>query len=377
MERRRQVVIAGLGDTGVLVAAHLGRRVDVVGVSTKTALVSGQELGNRLADPEHWRRNFLLPFPSFRRLDRVLTLHGRITSVDTERSEVHVDLADGRTAVAPYDVLVIASGVTNGFWRQNRVETLDAVEEGMAEIAAQIDEAASLAVVGGGATGVSVAANLARRHPAKDIHLFYGQDEPLPGYHPGVRRHIVRDLERAGVHLHPGHRAVVPEGFRADRLTTDPVEWSTGQAPFRAERTLWAVGDVRPNTDFLPPDMLDERGFVKVDEHLRVPGHPNVFAVGDVAASDPNRSSARNWGYLLVAHNVRRLLRGREDRMRRYSAPPHRWGSVLGLQDDGMVVFQPDGRSFRVPRWAVQPVLFRFYMHAVMYGGLRDRSSAP
>lgn len=370
--RRPQVVIAGLGDTGVLVAAHLGRRVDVVGVSTKTALVSGQELGNRLADPEHWRQNFLIPLPSFRRLDRVLTLHGRITAVDADRSEVHVDLADGRTAVAPYDVLVIASGVTNGFWRQDRVEALDAVEGGMAEIAAQIDAADSLAVVGGGATGVSAAANLARRHPAKEIHLFFSQDEPLPGYHPKVRRRIVAELGRAGVHLHPGHRAVIPSGFRADRLTTGAVEWSTGQEPFEAGRTLWAVGAVRPNTGFLPPDMLDERGFVRVDEHLRVPGHPNVFAVGDVAASDPNRSSARNWGYLLVAHNVRRLLRGREGRMRRYSAPPHRWGSVLGLQDDGMVVFQPDGRSFRVPRWAVQPLLFRFYMHAVMYGGLRE-----
>jgi NADH dehydrogenase FAD-containing subunit len=363
------VVVVGLGDTGVLVAVHLGRRFEVTGVATKPALVSGQELGNRLADPERWRRNYLIPFPRFRRLERVRTLHGMVTAVDTARSEVHVHLADGSDVVEPYDVLVVAAGVTNGFWRQNRVEGMDAVEEGLAAVAERIDGARSLAIVGGGATGVSVAANLARAHPDKDIHLFFSRDEPLPGYHPKVRRAIVGELRGAGVHLHPGHRAAIPEGD-TDRLTTDAVQWSSGQPPFEADLVLWAVGDVRPNSGFLPPDMLDGRGFVRADEHLRVPGHPNVFAVGDIAASDPHRSSARNWGWFVVAHNVRVLARGR-GRMRRFTAPRNRWGSVLGLQPDGLVVHQPNGRSHRVPRWAVQPLLYSGFVNTVLYGGLR------
>jgi NADH dehydrogenase FAD-containing subunit len=122
--------------------------------------------------------------------------------------------------------------------------------------------------------------------------------------------------------------------------------------------------------------MLDEQGFVRVDEHLRVPGHPGVFAIGDIAATDPNRSSARNWGYRVVTHNVKATVRG-SGRLRRFSAPAYRWGSIAGLQDDGMVVFQPTGKSFRVPRWAVQPLLFRLFTHVLLYGGLRapgDRS---
>ena len=368
--QRSRVVVAGMGDTGVLVATHLRRGFDVTGIATRPALVSGQELGNRLADPTHWRRNFLLPFSRFRRLDRVRVLHGHITGVDTEARQVRITLADGAETTAPYDVLVIASGVTNGFWRTNRVEDLDTIEAGLADVAGQIDAATTVAVVGGGATGVSVAQNLARRHPAKQVHLFYGQDEPLPGYHPDVRARIVRHLERAGVHLHPGHRATVPEGFRGDRLTTDPVEWSTGQADFAADLVLWAIGQVRPNSGFLPAELLDERGFLRVDEHLQVPGHPEVFAVGDIAASDPNRSSARNFGYFVVTHNIKATVRGR-GKQRRFKAPPYRWGSIAGLQDDGMVVFQPNGKAFRFPRWAVQPLLFRLYMHVLMYGGLR------
>ncbi len=371
MKRRPRVLVAGLGDTGVLVASHLGRNVDVVGVSTRPALVSGQELGNRLADPEHWRRNFFLPLERFKRLDRVRLLHGRIDRLDTIRSQAHVSRAGGGKTIVPYDVLVVATGVTNGFWRHDRVEDLDAIEADLGAVTSQLDAARSLAIVGGGATGVSAAASLARRHPDQQVHLFFGPDEPLPGYHPSVRSRIAKALRDAGVHLHPGHRAALPDGFAGDRLTTDPITWSTGQPPFDADLVLWAVGQVRPHTDFLPADMLDEHGFVQVDEHLRVPGHPNVFAVGDVAASDPNRSSARNWGYLLVAHNVKAHLRGRGARMWPYRAPPNRWGSILGLQDDGMMVFQPDGKAFRVPCWAVQPLLFDLWMQVILYGGLR------
>ena len=49
---RKRVVIAGLGDSGVLTAIRLARHADVVGISAKPALVSGQELGWRLSRPD-------------------------------------------------------------------------------------------------------------------------------------------------------------------------------------------------------------------------------------------------------------------------------------------------------------------------------------
>lgn len=371
----RRVVVAGLGDTGVLVAANLSRRLEVTAVGTRPALVSGQELGNRVADPDGWRRNYLLPLRRFRRLDRVRVLHGRITAVDLPAQEVAVELADGTATTAPYDVLVIATGVTNGFWRNDQVEDLAGVEAGLDRVAAQVDAAATVAVVGGGATGVSAAYNLGRRHPDKAVHLFFAQDEPLPDYHPDARRRLSRHLEKVGVHLHPGHRAALPEGFAGADLTSDPVEWSTGQAPFAADVVLWAVGKVRPNTEFLPAEILDEHGFVRVDEHLQVVGHPEVFAVGDVAATDPNRSSARNWGYRVVTHNVGVALKG-AGKQKAFTPPRYRWGSITGIQDDGLTVFQPNGKAFRVPRWAVQPLLFRFFTQVLLYRGVRPDADA-
>jgi len=72
----------------------------------------------------------------------------------------------------------------------------------------------------------------------------------------------------------------------------------------------------------MPAEVLDERGFVRVTPELRVPGYLDVFALGDVAAIDPLRSSARNRADRLVAHIVRAAFGGRP--LRAYRVPTHR-----------------------------------------------------
>jgi NADH dehydrogenase FAD-containing subunit len=367
----KRIVIAGFGDTGLLVAIHLAADYEVVGISPKPCLVSGQELGVRLTQPETWKQDYLMAYDRYRKLDGVRTVHGLISKIDTTEQHVSVTLPDGGQHEEPYDVLILSSGVTNGFWRNDALEDLNDISESITQRALQLRGADSIAIVGGGATGVGAAANMAERFPEKAVHLFYSQDVILPGYHPKVRNRLEAQLNRLGVELHPNHRARVPDAFECDRLTSDPVEWKTGQPPFRAAATLWAVGNTRPNSRFIPEEMLDEAGYVKVDDTLRVPGHTNIFAVGDIAASDPHRSSARNWGYRLVAHNVRCFLEDEEARMKRYEAPAYRWGSILGVQKNGLQVFQPDGGRFRFPRWLVKLFLFPIAVRRVIYRGVR------
>lgn len=367
------VVVAGLGDTGILVATRLARTCRVVAVTTRPALVSGQELGMRLTRPEEWRRHYFVPIDRFRSLDSVDVRHGRVSAVDFETSTVHVRGADGDVDEIRYDVFVIATGVSNGFWRHDRVEDLPAVDSQITTSARVLETAKVISVIGGGATGVSVADNLARSGTS-EVHLFHPGDEILPEHHPSARRWAARTLVRDGVTIHPGHRAETPGGRSPEQITSGPINWSSGQPPFDTDAVVWAVGSVRPHTAFLPSAVLDENGFVRVDRQLRVEGRNNVFAIGDVAASDRLRSSARNWGHRVVVSNVRSVLRGRTPR-RRFRAPKYRWGSIVGLQREGLTVMMKGGSRMRIPRRLAEPLLYGAFVTRGLYGGLREASS--
>ncbi|MEZ0579490.1 FAD-dependent oxidoreductase [Nocardioides sp. MH1] len=370
---RPRVVVAGLGDSGLLTAIHLARHAEVVGISAKPGLVSGQELGLRLSRPDEWARQYWVPFDRYRGLDRVGTVHGTLTSLHLEARKVAVTLPDGSTHLEPYDVLVIATGASNGFWRRPEVQTEDEVAADLRAAHDRLAAAGSVVVVGGGAAAVGSALNLRTRWPDKQVDLCFPGERALPRHHPRVWSHVRRRLVAAGVGLHGGHRAVVPEGFALDRITDGPVRWSTGQEPMPADAVLWAVGRLTPNSGWLPGELLDDEGFVAVRPTLQTPSRPEVFAIGDVAATDPLRSSARNRADRLLASNIRRHLAGR--RLGTYSPPRSRWGSVLGPQDDGLQVFAPNGRPFRFPAWSVRNVLFPWIVDRGIYKGIRRRST--
>ena len=373
MTARPRVVVAGLGDSGLLVAGHLARHADVVGVSTQPGLVSGQELGLRLADPDAWRRHYWVGFDRYRRLDRVRTVHAELVGLDPRGRVVRMRTPDGDEQEEPYDVLVVATGTTNGFWRRPELRTAAQVEERLRadheRLAAVAAAGGAVAVVGGGASAVAAAAHLARRWPGARVGLWFPGDRALPHHHPRVWGTVARRLASLGIALHPGHRAVLPDGDGLEEWGTGPVAWSTGQDPADADLVLWAVGRVRPSTGWLPPDLLDEHGFVRVDPDLRLPGLPRHYAVGDVAATDPLRSSARNRADRLVARNVRAELAG--GALATYRPARHRWGSVLGPQPNGLQVFTPSGAAVRVPALLERRLLRPVAVDLGIYGGVR------
>ncbi|WKG03449.1 FAD-dependent oxidoreductase [Mycolicibacterium sp. HK-90] len=366
---RKRVVIAGLGDSGVLTAIRLARRFDVVGISQNPGLVSGQELGTRLARPDDWARDYWIGFDRFRELDRVRTVHGTLTGVDLSARAVRVRDVDGTPREESYDALVVSTGVSNGFWRQGVLQSATDVGAGLRDAHERLDGARSVVVIGGGAAAASSAVNIAVRWPDTRVGLYYPGEQLLQQHHSRVRRRVERRLAAAGVTLHPRHRAVIPDGFDCAAITADPVHWSTGQPPVHGDAVLWTVGRVRPNTSWLPGELLDDGGFVRVTAELQVPGAEGVFAVGDVAATDPLRSSARNRADGLLAHNVAAYFTG--GRMRGYRPPASRWGSVLGVQPDGLEVFAPNGFAFRFPAWSIERVLQPWIVRRGIYRGVR------
>lgn len=366
---RARVVIAGLGDSGLLTAIGLAPHLEVVGVSTKPGLLSGQELGLRLTRPERWADDYWVSFDRYRRLDGVRTLHGEAIGLDRHARLLRVRTAEGTVLVERYDVLVLAPGVSNGFWRTPVLQDADAVAAGLAAAHDRFAGADRIVVIGGGAAAVSSAANLALRWPTKSVSLHHPGPRALREHHPRVWRHVRRRLERRGVRLHPGHRAELPVGLDGSQITRGPVRWRTGQAPTEADAVLWAIGRVRPNTAWLPADLLDEDGFVRATPTLQSPLDPSIFTIGDAAATDPLRCSARNRADRLLTRNIRAHLRG--GRLDTFTPRRSRWGSVLGPQPDGLQVFAPSGHPFRFPAWSVERVLRPWLVERGIYRGLR------
>ena len=149
-----RVVIIGMGDTGVLTASRL-RDVDVIGIAASPGLVSGQELGLRITRPALWARDYLIGYDRFKALDNVELVYGEATGLDPSRRELHVG-----ERIVGYDVLVIASGTANGFWRQPTNKSLAEIETELAQTQQRLAGAGHVAVIGGGASAVSAAARL-------------------------------------------------------------------------------------------------------------------------------------------------------------------------------------------------------------------------
>ncbi len=148
------------------------------------------------------------------------------------------------------------------------------------------DAAMTIVVVGGGPTGVELAgafAELTRTVLNKDfdvidptkarVILIEGSDHLLSPFPPELRVSALRQLERLGVEVHLGKRV---EAVRAGELV------ASGQT-IRSDNIIWGAGvGGAPIAKKLGVE-LDRAGRVKVLPDCSVPGHPEVFALGDIA----------------------------------------------------------------------------------------------
>lgn len=198
----------------------------------------------RLARPKDWARDNWVSFDKYRALDGVRTVQATLTGLDLANRTVLGTAPDGSPVAETYDVLVVSTGVRNGFWPAH----LQTPEEIAADLTATHDRlgaAGSVIIIGGGAAAVSAAANIATAWPGKKVDLYFA-DRALTEHHPRVWEKLQGKLIGLGVVLHPGHRAVLPDGFDGDAITDAPVQWSTGQRLRRPTRCYGRSDESRP-----------------------------------------------------------------------------------------------------------------------------------
>ncbi len=263
----------------------------------------------------------------------VTVLLAEATAVEPEAKRLR--LADGDLS---YDQLILATGATHSYFGRDDwaihapgLKTLDdaleirrrvlfAFEKAEREVDAERRRQwLTLVVVGGGPTGVEMAGALAEiaRHtlPGDFRHidpksarvvLVEAGPRVLSAYPPDLSESARRQLEALGVHVWTGAAVtgVDAEGVQmgADRLAARTVVWAAGVEASPLARSLGV--------------QLDRAGRVQVEPDLSVPGRPDIFVIGDLAAIESDGRAVPGVAPAAIqmgrhaAANVLRRLRG-------------------------------------------------------------------
>ncbi len=277
------------------------------------------------------------------RLDEVrgIDLHGRRVTLD------------GGTL--DYDYLIVATGATHTYFGHDDwaswapgLKTLDdafvvrrKVLEAF-EVAEREPDAAARAallnfvIIGGGPTGVELAGTLAeiarhtlanefRRINTRDAHIYLVEAGPriLPSMPESLSRSAERQLAKLGVEVHVGEPVTAIDAagveFGGRRVNTETVLWAAGVAASPIGRQL--------STE------CDRAGRVPVAPDLSLPGHAEVFVVGDLATVTqdgkpvPGIAPAAKQMGAYAAHAIRDRIAGHATKPFRY----HDYGNLATI----------------------------------------------
>lgn len=296
------VVIVGCGFGGLYAARALAEAPAQVTIVDQRNHHLFQALLYQVATAALSPADIAAPIRSIlRKQENVNVLLEEAKAVDLAAREVVLD--DRRL---PYDYLILAAGARHSYfghaeWEpfapglknledalEIRRRVLLAFEE--AEIAtdpAERDALLTFVVVGGGPTGAELAgalAEISRHSLARDfdvidprqaqIYLLEAAPRILPMFAEGLARKATEFLTRLGVHVRTG---AMVTGIDADGVLL-------GSERIRARTIVWAAGVTAAPVAKTLGVPLDRAGRVLVDKDLTVPGHPEVFVIGDLAA---------------------------------------------------------------------------------------------
>ena len=211
-----------------------------------------------------------------------------------------------------------------------------------------------LAIVGAGPGGVELALAIVHRYKETRCTLIDAGTEALKDLAPGARRRLLATLRADGVALVTGFRVCdVRDGQLADE----------GGSTIAAKHVLWVTGVEAPAWPAAAGLDADPDGFVSVNDGLQSTSHPEVFAVGDVAAviGQPRPKSgvyAVRQGPLLSA-NLRRFATDRP--LRRFRAQRHAM-AIIGLGTGKAVASRGPFSLAGRPIWSVKQWIDRRFM---------------
>jgi NADH dehydrogenase len=278
-----------------------------------------------------------------RRVPNVTVELLEVDDFDLKRRVVHATRPPrGESVELEYDSLIVAAGAGQSYFGHDEfalhapgMKTIDDALElrrrifgvfELAETAATPDEQRewlTVVVVGAGPTGVEIAGQI-RELAVRSLQgefatldpqsvrvvLVDGGKEPLATFGDRLSEAAARELRRLGVELRMNARVT-----HVDELGVD-VETATGTERIKTHMVVWAAGvQASPLAAKLADATgatIDRAGRISVRPDLTLPGHDEVFAVGDMVSYEnlPGVAEVAMQGGLHAANTIRRRLNG-------------------------------------------------------------------
>lgn len=312
---RPSVVIVGGGFAGINAAKALDDVAEVTLVDPSDTFLHNLASWRALVEPE-WLDRIFLPY------DRLLS-HGRFVrdrAVDVDG--VSVTLASGERLEPDY--IVLATGSSYPFPAKTDEPDVSVARAKFLDAHHALLGAGRALVIGAGAAGLELAGEIKTSFPEKSVTIVDMGDDILPGpYDQELRDELRRQLDKLEVQLVLGSPLhALPDTPAA---TAAPVTVST-EAGEELSADIWfrAFGVV-PATGFLSGSLAgvrDDLGYLSVDDQLRVAGHENVFAIGDIADADRNMAATAKMQADLLAANLRARITGEGEAASYQKLPP-------------------------------------------------------
>jgi len=301
---RPTVVVIGGGYGGVNVAKALDELAAVTLVEPKDAFFHNVAALRGLVDPNFLPTAFM-PYDGLLANGRVV--RDRALQVDASK----VVLGSGE--VLTPDFVVLASGSTYPFPAKASADRSDDSQDHVRSTHKALTEAHHALLLGGGPVGVELAGEIRNAWPDKAVTIVDVADDILGDrFSIELRSELRRQLKEIDVEL------VLGNALQEGEPPTAPGELSTFTVTTKSGRAITAdiwfrCFGVTPVSGYLAGALASARtpeGFIEVDRHLRVPGHENVFALGDVSTADAKMAGFAGRQAAVVAANVAATISG-------------------------------------------------------------------
>ncbi|KAI3982602.1 hypothetical protein MKX01_031341 [Papaver californicum] len=303
---KKRIVVVGGGIGGALAAKSLQSDADVVLIDPKEYFEITWAGMRAKVEPSVAERMVMKHRDYF--------TNGRLVmSSAVGATEMEILTADGESI--PYDYLVIATGHNDSFPKTKS----ERIEQYQAEYN-KIESADSILIIGGGPSGVELAGELAVDFPGKKVTLVHSRQRLLDFVGPKASKKALNWLISRKVEVILGQSVDLKSHSDGDKT----FKTSTGET-ILADIHFLCVGRPLASSwmkDSVFEEALDAQGRVMVDKHLRVKGHKNVFAIGDITdIPEMKQGYLAQEHALLTAKNIKLLMDGgKESKLRSYKA---------------------------------------------------------